>query len=41
LWHHFTGSLQDMVDGVTWPATLPSGWTVERDAASAGEDWEE
>jgi hypothetical protein len=37
----FTGSLQDLVDGVTWPATLPSDWTVEWDAASAGEDQEE
>jgi hypothetical protein len=26
-----------MVDGVTWPATLPLGWTVEWDATSAGE----
>jgi hypothetical protein len=30
-----------MVDGVTWPSTLPSGWTVEWDAASTGEDQEE
>jgi hypothetical protein len=22
-----------MVDGVTWPTTLPPGWTVEWDAA--------
>jgi hypothetical protein len=33
--------LQDMVDGVTWPSTLPPGWTVEWDAASAGEDQED
>jgi hypothetical protein len=33
--------LQDMVDGVTWPSTLPPGWTVEWDAASTGEDQEE
>jgi hypothetical protein len=30
-----------MVDGVTWPSTLPPGRTVEWDAASAGEDQEE
>jgi hypothetical protein len=24
-----------MVDGVTWPTTLPPGWTVEWDAAPA------
>jgi hypothetical protein len=30
--------LQDMFDGVTWPSTLPPGWTVEWDAASTGED---
>jgi hypothetical protein len=30
-----------MVDGVTWPATLPPGWTVEWDATLAGEDQEE
>jgi hypothetical protein len=29
-----------MVDGVTWPSTLPSGWTVELDAAPTGEDQE-
>ncbi|KAL5681185.1 hypothetical protein ACJX0J_007570, partial [Zea mays] len=23
----FAGTLQDMVDGVTWPTTLPPGWT--------------
>jgi hypothetical protein len=27
-----------MVDGVTWPTTLPPGWTVEWDAAPAGEE---
>jgi hypothetical protein len=27
-----------MVDGVTWPSTMPLGWMVEWDAASAGED---
>jgi hypothetical protein len=37
----FAGTLQDMVDGVTWPITLPPGWTVEWDAASAGEEQEE
>jgi hypothetical protein len=37
----FTGLLQEMVDGVTWPATLPPGWMVEWDAASVGEDQEE
>jgi hypothetical protein len=30
-----------MVDGVTWPSTLPPGWTVEWDGASAGEEQEE
>jgi hypothetical protein len=33
--------LQDMVDGVTWPTTLPPGWKVEWDAAPAGEEQEE
>jgi hypothetical protein len=33
--------LQDMVDGVTWPTTLPPGWTVVWDAAPAGEEQEE
>jgi hypothetical protein len=41
LWHNFTGLLQDMVDGVTWPATLPPGWMVEWDATSVGEDQKE
>jgi hypothetical protein len=26
-----------MVDGVTWPTTLPPGWTVEWDVASTGD----
>jgi hypothetical protein len=30
-----------MVDGVTWPSTLPPGWMVEWDAVSTGEDQEE
>jgi hypothetical protein len=30
-----------MVDGVTWPSTLAPGWTVEWDAAPAGEEQEE
>jgi hypothetical protein len=30
-----------MVDGVTWPTTLPPGWTVEWDASPAGEELEE
>jgi hypothetical protein len=25
---------------MTWPTTLPSGWTVEWDAAPAGEEQE-
>jgi hypothetical protein len=29
-----------MVDGVTWPSTLPLGWTVEWDAAPTEEDQE-
>jgi hypothetical protein len=29
-----------MVDGVTWTTTLPPGWTVEWDAAPAGEEEE-
>jgi hypothetical protein len=36
LWHNFAGTLHDMVDGVTWPTTLPPGWTVEWDATPAG-----
>jgi hypothetical protein len=27
-----------MVDGVTWPTTLPPGWTVEWYDASAAEE---
>jgi hypothetical protein len=30
-----------MVDGVTWPTTLPLGWTVEWDATLAREEQEE
>ena len=30
-----------MVDGVTWPTTLPPGWTVEWDVAPAGEEHED
>jgi hypothetical protein len=30
-----------MVAGVTWPTTLPPGWTVEWDTTSAGEEHEE
>jgi hypothetical protein len=30
-----------MIDGVTWPTTLPQGWTVEWDAAPIGEVQEE
>jgi hypothetical protein len=30
-----------MVDGVTWPTTLPPGWTVEWDAAPIGAEQEE
>jgi hypothetical protein len=30
-----------MVDGVTWPTTLPPSWTVEWDAIPAGEEQEE
>jgi hypothetical protein len=37
----FTGSLEDMVAGVTWPSILPPGWTVEWDLASAEEEHEE
>jgi hypothetical protein len=37
----FTGSLEDMVAGVTWPSILPPGWTVEWDPASAEEEHEE
>jgi hypothetical protein len=29
-----------MVDGVTWPTTLPLGWSVEWGAASTGEEQE-
>jgi hypothetical protein len=41
LWHNFTGSLKDMVAGVTWPSILPPGWTVEWDPTSAEEEHEE
>jgi hypothetical protein len=41
LWHNFTGSLEDMVVGVTWPSILPPGWTVEWDPTSAEEEHEE
>jgi hypothetical protein len=37
----FTGSLEEMVAGLTWPSTLPPGWTVEWDPASAEEEHEE
>jgi hypothetical protein len=37
----FTGSLEDMVAGVTWPSILPMRWTVEWDPASAEEEHEE
>jgi hypothetical protein len=37
----FAGTLQDMVDGVTWPSTLPPVWAVKCDAAPAGEEQEE
>jgi hypothetical protein len=30
-----------MVDGVTWPTTLPTGWMVEWDATPAEEEQEE
>jgi hypothetical protein len=30
-----------MVAGITWPSTLPPGWTVEWDPASAEEEHEE
>jgi hypothetical protein len=39
--HNFTGSLEDMVAGVTWPSILPPGWTVEWDPTSAEEEHEE
>jgi hypothetical protein len=41
LWHNFTGSLEDMVAGVTWPSILPPGWTVEWDPTSAEKEHEE
>jgi hypothetical protein len=37
----FAGTLQDMVDGVTWPSTLPPCWMVEWEAAPVGEVQEE
>jgi hypothetical protein len=33
-------SFKEMVAGVTWPSTLPLGWTIEWDANSVGEDRE-
>jgi hypothetical protein len=41
LWHNFTGSLEDMVAGVTWLSILPPGWTVEWDPTSAEDEHEE
>jgi hypothetical protein len=37
----FAGTLQEMVDGVTWSTTLQPGWTVEWDAAPTGVEQEE
>jgi hypothetical protein len=33
--------MHELVDGVTWPTTLPPGWTVEWDVAPVGEEHEE
>jgi hypothetical protein len=42
LWHNFCRYASGYgFDGVTWPTTLPPGWTVEWDAALAGEEQEE
>jgi hypothetical protein len=38
----FTGTLDEgMVARLTWPSTLPPGWTVEWNPASEGDDQEE
>ena len=29
---------EDMVAGLTWPCTLPPGWSVEWDASPANDD---
>jgi hypothetical protein len=34
-------SFGDMVAGLAWPSTLPTGWTVEWDASSASNDFAE
>jgi hypothetical protein len=41
LWHNFCRYLLDLVDGVTWPSSLPPGQMVEWVTASVGEDQEE
>jgi hypothetical protein len=41
LWHNFTGSLEDMVAGVTLPSILPPSCTVEWYPASAEEEHDE
>ena len=36
----FSGNVavEDMVASVTWPCQLPSGWTIEWNPSSVGED---
>ena len=35
----FSGeNFEDLIVGLTWPCTLPPGWSVEWDGSSAGAD---
>ena len=39
LWRCFSGiDFEDMIAGLTWPCTLPPGWSVEWDGPSARAD---
>ena len=34
----FSTNFEDMIASLTWPCTLPPGWSVEWDGPSAGSD---
>ena len=37
LWHYFSGTnFEDLFASLTWPCTLPPGWSVEWDGPSVG-----
>ena len=39
LWHCFSGTdFEDMIAVLTWPCTLPPGWSVEWDGPSVRAD---